>query len=111
MTASRLTRCCSFVAALSAGDEDVYGGPDAVEPAGLNELFDGRDFCAAPARPVNPRRHTIATTRPQATIWRMSMESQDEDAPHLQPISLRASKTLSIVFAKTLHQASQPYAS
>ena len=46
----------------------MYGGPDAGDPSELFEPFDGLDLDTAPALGINRRRHTIATTQPQATL-------------------------------------------
>lgn len=47
-----------------------YGGPDADDFGAYDHLLDAVDFDAALAggRDINPRRHTIATTKPQVTI-------------------------------------------
>jgi hypothetical protein len=50
----------------------VYGGPDAGDPSELFEPFDGLDLDTAPVLGINHRRHTIATTQPQATLSRVA---------------------------------------
>ena len=51
-----------------AGHVDEYGSPDVGDPSELFEPFDGLDLDTASALGINPRRHTIATTQPQATL-------------------------------------------
>ena len=46
----------------------MYGGPDAGDPSELFEPIDALDLTTASALGINPRRHTIATMQPQATL-------------------------------------------
>jgi hypothetical protein len=66
--ATRQHTTCGSCSALSAGDVDVYGGPDAGDPSELFEPFDGLDLDTAMPLGINRRRHTIATTQPQETL-------------------------------------------